>query len=375
MQNLKKNLVYFFKSKWVFKKPDRKKILIYDGVGSELILKYVYRSDCEIYYNRGESFNLYVLFYSIYKNGIYNLKKNYKKSFFNFVKPKIAITFIDNNSAFYKLKKEFPKIIFLSIQNGVRNKQDFIDIQKGNETNLASDYILTFSKNYSQKYAKFIKAKFIPIGSFKLNLINLNCTEKKDILFISKHKDPDVPFNEHQIIDFLIKYCKEKKINLDICFKTDLRKIFENIFKKKYNKINFKFSKAKNYSYHLLKDYKLIFFTDSTLGYEALALGKKAVSCSYGSMKNIEWIRKNNIPRPLTKFGHPEKFKNKGFFWINYFDTSELKKILNKTFQMSNKIWIKKSKKIINKIMSYDYGNKNFVNILKKYNISTKTSP
>ena len=375
MQNLKKNLVYFLKSKWVFKKPDRKKVLIYDGVGSELFLKYVYRSDCEIYYNRGESVNLYVLFYSIYKNGIYNLKKYYKKSFFNFVKPKIVITFIDNNPAFYKLKKEFPKIIFLSIQNGVRNKQDFIDIQKKNETNLVSDYILTFSESYSQKYAKFIKAKFISIGSFKLNLLNLDCNEKKDILFISKHKYPGVPFNEHKIIDFLIKYCKEKKINLDICFKIDLRKTFEKIFKSQYKKINFKFSKTKNYNYHLLKDYKLIFFTDSTLGYEALAIGKKAVSCSYGSMKNKEWIRKNNIPRPLTKFGHPEKFKNKGFFWTNYFDKSELKKILNRTFQMSNKIWRKKNKKIVDKIMSYDAGNKNFVNILKKYNISTKTSP
>ena len=90
--------------------------------------------------------------------------------------------------------------------------------------------------------------------------------------------------------------------------------------------------------------------------------------------KEIIAIRKNNVPRPLTKFGHPEKFKNKGFFWINYFDTSELKKILNKTFQMSNKIWIKKNKKIINKIMSYDSGNKNFVNILKKYNIPIKTN-
>ena len=135
MQNLKKNLVYFFKSKWVFKKPDRKKVLIYDGVGSELFFKHIYRRDCEIYYNRGEFVNLYVLFYSIYKNGIYNLKKNYKRSFFNFVKPKIAITFIDNNPAFYKLKKEFPKIILLSIQNGVRSDKDLIDIQKGSETN------------------------------------------------------------------------------------------------------------------------------------------------------------------------------------------------------------------------------------------------
>ena len=354
MQNLKKNLVYFFKSKWVFKKPDRKKVLIYDGVGSELFFKHIYRRDCEIYYNRGEFVNLYVLFYSIYKNGIYNLKKNYKRSFFNFVKPKIAITFIDNNPAFYKLKKEFPKIILLSIQNGVRSDKDLIDIQKGSETNLVSDYILTFSENYSQKYSKFIKAKFIPIGSFKLNLINLDCTEKKDILFISKHKDPDVPFNEHQIIDFLIKYCKEKKINLDVCFKTDLRKIFENIFKKQYKKINFKFGKKKNYNYYLLKDYKLIFFTDSTLGYEALALGKKAVSCSYGSMKSKEWIREKNITKPLLKFGHPEKFKNKGFFWINYFDTVEIKKILNNIFKMSNKVWRKKNKRIVDKIMAYD---------------------
>ena len=373
MQNLKKILVYFFKSKWTFKKPNRKKVLIYDGVGSELILQHVYRNDCEIYYNRGEFINLYVLFYSIYKNGIYNIRKNYKKSFFNFVKPKIVITFIDNNPAFYKLKKEFPEMIFLSIQNGIRTNRDFIDIQEENKTNLVSDYFLTFSENYSRRYAKFIKAKFIPIGSFKLNLLNLNCSEKKDILFISKHKKPFVPFTEYKIIDFLIKYCKEKKINLDICHKQDIRKIYENTFKSKYKKINFKFGKRKNYSYHLLKDYKLIFFNDSTLGYESLALGKKAVSCAYGSLKNIEWFRKKNLYRKITKFGHPEKFRNKGFFWINYFDASKIKRILNKTLKMPNKVWRKKNKKILDKIMVYDPKNKNFVNILKKYNISTKT--
>ena len=40
----------------------------------------------------------------------------------------------------------------------------------------------------------------------------------------------------------------------------------------------------------------------------ALALGKKAVSCAYGSLKNIEWFRKKNLYRKITKFGHPEKF-------------------------------------------------------------------
>ena len=91
-------------------------------------------------------------------------------------------------------------------------------------------------------------------------------------------------------------------------------------------------------------------------------------------MKSKEWIREKNITKPLLKFGHPEKFKNKGFFWINYFDTVEIKKILNNIFKMSNKVWRKKNKRIVDKIMAYDSGNKNFLNILKKYNIPTKTS-
>ena len=248
-------------------------------------------------------------------------------------------------------------------------------MKKGNHTDLTSDYMLTFSNEYSQKYAKFIKSEFIPIGSFILNSVKLNCSEKKDILFISKmshFEASEIVFNEFVIIEFLIKYCKERKLHLDIALKKDFKKLFGNDLKNKYDKIKYKFNTRRNYSYYLLKDYKVIVFTDSTLGYESLAIGKKTVSCTYGSLNSEQWSKKHRIFRRISKFGHPIKFKNKGPFWLNYFDAKTLEKILNNTVKISNKQWKKKNKKIIDKIIAYDSGNKYFVNILKKYNISTR---
>ena len=47
---------------------------------------------------------------------------NYYIEYIKICNPKILITFIDNNLIFYKLKKYFPNIYFISVQNGIRTK-------------------------------------------------------------------------------------------------------------------------------------------------------------------------------------------------------------------------------------------------------------
>ena len=44
------------------------------------------------------------------------MRKNYKKTFFNFVDPKVVITLMSSHITFYKLKSQFPKITTISIQ-------------------------------------------------------------------------------------------------------------------------------------------------------------------------------------------------------------------------------------------------------------------
>ena len=53
------------------------------------------------------------------------LKKITKKYILILHRPSIAITLINSNVAFYKLKYFFPNIITIAIQNTVRNQDHF----------------------------------------------------------------------------------------------------------------------------------------------------------------------------------------------------------------------------------------------------------
>ena len=102
------NLSILINSKLIFSKPPRKKILIYDEVGSELILRNLNKATAHIFYSRWNkeiktSLNIYIIFKLILKFRF--SKINYFKLYLKYVNPKLIITLIDNNESFYHLKK------------------------------------------------------------------------------------------------------------------------------------------------------------------------------------------------------------------------------------------------------------------------------
>jgi surface carbohydrate biosynthesis protein len=118
----------FFKIQ--FYPPSKKKILIYDAGGIEYFDKLFFKKDYEIFHNRYEKINFFILAKVFIKSGLSNIKKNYKYYYISYVSPKVIITFVDNNPGFYLIKEKFPEIIFISIQNGIRNNIDFLDLKK-----------------------------------------------------------------------------------------------------------------------------------------------------------------------------------------------------------------------------------------------------
>ena len=79
-------LAILLRIRFVFKKPLHNNILLYDGISKnkmDLISK-----KYAVFYNRYEEINLYVLFYTIFTNGLKDIKKNYKVNFFKFIFPK-----------------------------------------------------------------------------------------------------------------------------------------------------------------------------------------------------------------------------------------------------------------------------------------------
>mgnify|MGYP006194361911 FL=1 len=118
----KLNLLYkiVFVTRWIFTKPKQSKILIYDNESSEELNFFLKNKSFEIFHIRYEQINIYVLLSCIFKNGFSDIKKNYKLNKFNFVKPKLVITLIDENPGFFKLKNIFKKAKYVSIQIGFK---------------------------------------------------------------------------------------------------------------------------------------------------------------------------------------------------------------------------------------------------------------
>ena len=90
----------YLKSKFIFTKPKKAKILIYDK-GSLQYLGFFLKKNYEIYYVRGEIVNMFILFYTFFSNGLFNFNLNYKLNYFKFVNPKYIITGFDENYHFF----------------------------------------------------------------------------------------------------------------------------------------------------------------------------------------------------------------------------------------------------------------------------------
>ena len=93
------------RAKWIFKKPNKKNILVYDRFSEKFSCHLFPKNSCEFLDARYESINLYIMYIAIKNFGIKDFRNNYKKAFIKYVSPKIVYTSIDNNPAFFNLKK------------------------------------------------------------------------------------------------------------------------------------------------------------------------------------------------------------------------------------------------------------------------------
>ena len=195
------NILIYSKWKMFLKKSD---ILLYDGEGNHYkkLSKTLKSVNFSTLYIRGEELNFYILFKTIFFYGFKNLKKNYKYQLIKSVNPKIIITFIDTNIGFFNLKYDFPKIVFIAIQSGIKGKEILDNYKNKKNKKPIVDYYFVYSKFYKEELKKNISAKFIIIGSFNANLVKIKHTNNKKLIFISKQAKniiQPVPKQEYEI--------------------------------------------------------------------------------------------------------------------------------------------------------------------------------
>ncbi len=382
------NILFFSKRK-IFK-PSPKKILIINGDFSDIIAKNFNKSEIDVVYNRfprkierDAEINLYVVFYNFFR--LKFSTSEYVKTYINFCKPKLLVTLIDNDPFFYKLKKIYPQIKTISIQNSLRSPQgDIFDrINELKKKDYKCDFVLVYNNFFGNYYKKFLKTKIVQIGSFRSNQVKLSNKSRKkfDILFVSNYKGRDgneiflkkyditwgeALVQEERILSYLLKLkilipnlrigilgCKEKGLDKE-----------KEYFKNHLKGIKYEFipqSKSRK-TYNIIDKAELMLAIDSSLIYETLARGNKV--CVFGN-------RSKKYPLNTSRFAWPANVKNEGFFWSSKNNFKTFHKIVLRCLNISSIRYFKKYKKdFYNSLSIYDYKNKKFKettrNLLRK---------
>lgn len=381
-----KALTYLGHSKKIWHKPGKAKVLIFDREGSGVLLTYLDPKSVEILDLRGESLNLYVLFKCFLHWKL--SPKDYIFQYLACVKPSVALTFIDNNILFYQLKSHQKDLTTVFVQNGVRGEEGCVLGILKKQTHCRNrykvDYMLTFGNTIGKKYSEFIDGKVYPIGSFKNNLHQSETQKRlKTVLFLSQYEPPPSPESspmfiyenkpifwkqfyaaEEFLLPLLQQYCLYNKLELKICQRSADQKeriYFRTILGNETAEI---IKRTNIYgSYEKVDAAEFVVFIESTLGYEALARGKKTAAFS---------LRGKLLGAVDRNFGWPAVLPDNGPFWTNHADEREFKRVMDYITTVSDEEWEQTRQRYVPELIEYDPGNTRFLNLMREIGVPLK---
>lgn len=298
---------------------------------------------------------------------------NYANSYIDYVSPKILITFNDNNLGFYLTNKK--NIISIAVQRGNRSyHNDILETLKKKKLKFNINYYFVFNTSYANHIKKYIRAKYILLGSPLSNIQKVTNKKKNGICYIS-------PFAIHTYLMALKnkKFFKEfyqseinflKKLSkLAESFKTQLfifgkrkDKTFQNLEKKFYNNIdkNIKFiqnSYSRN-TFKMVNNYKLIVGISSTMNLELF--GRKNKVFFFTS-------RLKKYPYSTRKFGYFGNLKPEGLFWSSSDNYNYVMSKIKKLYLINDLAWGKIYNRFNDKYACFfDYKNTNLKKIISK---------
>ena len=369
-----KKIFKILRSKKIFKRPYEKKFLILDISQCDIFKDYINTNNVNFLSTRYESLNIFIIFKMIMK-----LKFSYYHyicEYIKFSKCKFVISFYDNYIPYLRLKKKFPLIKFIFIQNGTRTNFFFDKLRKYND--LEVDYLLTFSDFYSDKFKEVVKGEFITIGSFKNNKIeNLSQKKNKVISFVSSGPSHSANMNiyeklnienevyfdpEKKLLPKIYRFCKSNSLDLQILSRSKKNKhlIFEkNFYDRILKDCDYRFidTTDKDIIYKISDSSLITVSIYSAFGLESLARGNKTI------IFNVRDIATNL--NSLKLFWNDNNYEEKGFFWTNEINEKEVFRILGNVMKCSEKEWINNSKKIKPFFIDFDKGNSKFKDLLK----------
>jgi len=323
--------------------------------------------------NSGEV-NVPILLASILKRG--SRTSAYCDRYIQRVDPKLVITYIDNDSAFYSVASRNPSVKTMFIQNGMRDNKAFEHLHwQSSKEVLKVDFMLVFGRHVGDEYAKYISGSIVPIGSFRNNITpRVNQKLKGTLSFVSQYRDTEwikkdgVTYTRRfapMILPFLAGYAKDKGLQFRIILNGHSRGSSTLRNEKRYYKeilgTECEFFKWKWHGsgYDAVDSTEVVVSNDSSLGIEAIARGTKAAIFSFRSTV----LGLSNPPD--RNYGWPGNYPDEGPFWTNNPTTLSFRRILDHLFTVSDEQWRAELKKHgFQEVMQFDPNNSKLRTIL-----------
>ena len=377
MNQLWRLLKSLFKIKWRLTPPKSSKVLLYFKTGADVIAPYFKQNEFQILDIRESEVNLWVAFKCLINRDL--SAQNYARQFIKIVQPKLVLTFIDNFPPFYLLKRDFPEVKTLLIQNGYRTEPNdlfgSLILENLNEDNFV-DELFVFGKAVGKKFNQYISGNVNDHGSFKNNSIALNQTSKTSVAYISTYRpsisrsyvvpesSPQLPVTYGEIITrresailWLANYCAKKNRVLKIIGKDENQADEESYYRGLLHEHKFEFigRTSSKTSYEAIDKSEIVVFTSSTLGYESLARGKKTAAI----MLDAQIIKAEAL-----KFGWPAGLPEEGPFWTHQLSENRIYEILDYLSNVTDSEWEKTRLTAIEDVIEFDPGNSKFVSVI-----------
>ena len=380
-----------------FALPKRQQVALADASGFSILNKYIPEEDISII--DIERMNVFALFRMLVagKKSLFDYTVAYIKIF----KPQFVFTFLDNNVDFYKLAAIFPRVKFIAIQNGQRANYanqlgfGFFDQLKNDSAKykLSAHAICVLGTTSAKQYTQYIQAKPVVTGSLKNNLIGnqIMPTERFEIVYVSQHAPFEIPNSEvkfffgnksitaeefytieQKVVRFLAAHSKLTNQSFAVLGKRTDSSQFEREFFTSAagpHKIQFIPRTSETSTYEFCNSASILVTTDSTIGYEFLARGKKVAFLS-ARIDAIDHVLSQEVHD--TDFGFPLELGTSGPFWTNSANESEFERVIGSVQSMSDAQWASTISPYNEVLMAYQPGNTEFIKMLRSEGIPTQ---
>ena len=299
--------------------------------------------------------------------------KSYHIAYINYVEPKLAITFIDNDFYYASIISCVKKCKFFAIMNGRRHDNFFDKFE--HYGNLRIDNFFVFGEDFKDYIIRKIPNTTVS-GSIIANhfLRKKEFRKPKKIQYISlfqsgyyKNKGNFELKSEFQNFDnnfympttefklkILEKFAIENSLELEIIPRTHWSQE-EEFYSKMIS--NYTISKKVGFenSYNSISDEAIIIGCTSTFVMESFGAGYRT-----GFLTFRQEVIPPNHPEVFryVEWAWPRKTDKTGFFWSNTMDESAIVKVLNNLLHVDQKKWDTICEPFRAKLMLHDPNNK-----------------